>query len=70
MNLNTSTFFIQLSDTPIESFYKKYTVFGEVVEGLDTLDKLNKVIVDEKTSRPIQNIRIKHTIVIDDPFEG
>jgi len=40
------------------------------VEGLDIIDKLNHVIVDEKTNRPIQNVRIKHTIVINDPFEG
>ena len=69
-NLNSSTFFIQLSDTPIESFYKKYTVFGQVVEGLDIIDKLNQLIVDHSTNRPIQNVRIKHTIVINDPYQG
>lgn len=58
-----------LTDKPIESLYKKHTIFGEVAEGLDVLDKINKAYVN-KEYRPLQNIRIKHTIVINDPFEG
>jgi hypothetical protein len=41
-----------------------------VVEGLDIIDKLNQLIVDHSTNRPIQNVRIKHTIVINDPYQG
>ncbi|KAK3042598.1 hypothetical protein RJ639_000850 [Escallonia herrerae] len=43
-------------------------VFGEVAEGLETLDRINEAYVDEK-SRPYKNIRIKHTYVLDDPFD-
>lgn len=45
----------------------KYTIIGEVVEGLDTLDKLNEAVVDV-SGHPIQVLRIQHTIVLDDPF--
>ena len=35
------------------------------------LDKINSVFVNaEDNFRPLQNIRIRHTMVIDDPFEG
>ena len=33
------------------------------------LDNINKAYVN-KENRPLQNIRLKHTIVIDDPFEN
>jgi peptidyl-prolyl cis-trans isomerase-like 4 len=45
----------------------KYTIIGEVVEGLETLEKINEAVVDV-SGRPIQVLRIQHTIVIDDPF--
>lgn len=45
----------------------KYTIIGEVVQGLETLDKLNEAVVDV-SGRPIQVLRIQHTIVLDDPF--
>ena len=68
-DLNASAFFITLTDQPIESLFKKHTIFGEVAEGFDVLDKINSVYVT-KSHRPLQNIRIKHTTVIFDPFEG
>jgi peptidyl-prolyl cis-trans isomerase-like 4 len=68
-DLNASSFFITLTEKPIESMFKKHTIFGEVAEGIDVLDKINAVYVT-KSHRPLQNIRIKHTIVIVDPFEG
>ncbi|KAI9140202.1 cyclophilin-like domain-containing protein [Paraphysoderma sedebokerense] len=45
----------------------KYTVFGEVAEGFEVLDTINESFVDE-VGRPLKDIRIKHTIVLDDPF--
>ncbi len=36
------------------------------MEGEEVLEKINKAIVDEN-SRPIQNIVIEHTMVVDDP---
>ncbi|XP_027895497.1 peptidyl-prolyl cis-trans isomerase-like 4 [Xiphophorus couchianus] len=45
-----------------------HTVFGEVTEGLDVLTKINEVFVD-KDFVPFQDIRINHTVVLDDPFD-
>ena len=38
-----------------------------MVEGLDVLWKINTAYLDEE-HRPYQNIRIKHTLIIDDPW--
>ena len=46
----------------------KYTIFGEIAEGEDVLERINAAYCD-KQNRPYRNIRIKHTIVLDDPFE-
>jgi len=67
-NMNSSTFFIQLTDNNLSYLNEKHTVFGRVEEGFDVIEKLNKVYVD-KDNRPYQNIRIKHTVVLDDPFD-
>ncbi|CAH1972101.1 unnamed protein product [Acanthoscelides obtectus] len=45
----------------------KHCVFGEVVEGLDVLDIINEVICDTD-DRPYQDVRITHTVVLDDPY--
>lgn len=66
-DLNTSTFFIQLTERNLPYLNDKHTVFGKVEEGLEVLEKINKAYVD-KDNRPYQNIRIKHTVVLDDPF--
>ncbi|XVF82959.1 hypothetical protein PTKIN_Ptkin16aG0094000 [Pterospermum kingtungense] len=46
----------------------KHTVFGEVAERFETLNKINEAYVDEK-NRPYENIRIKHTYRLEDPFD-
>ncbi|KAI0265083.1 cyclophilin-like domain-containing protein [Gloeopeniophorella convolvens] len=61
-----SQFFITLSDG-IEYLDGKHAVFGHVVEGLDTLDKINEVFVDQG-GRPFKDIRIRHVVVLEDPF--
>ncbi|XP_057765205.1 peptidyl-prolyl cis-trans isomerase CYP59 [Salvia miltiorrhiza] len=66
-NLNASQFYITLRED-IDYLDGKHTVFGEVAEGLETLTRINEAYVDEK-NRPYKNIRIKHTYIIDDPFE-
>lgn len=38
-----------------------------MAEGLEVLAKINSAYVDQN-GRPYQNIRIKHTLIIDDPF--
>ncbi|KAI5674584.1 hypothetical protein M9H77_14948 [Catharanthus roseus] len=66
-NLNASQFYITLRDD-LDYLDGKHTVFGEVAEGLETLNRINEAYVDE-SSRPYKNIRIKHTYVLDDPFD-
>uniref|UniRef100_A0A8C2IV59 Peptidyl-prolyl cis-trans isomerase n=1 Tax=Cyprinus carpio TaxID=7962 RepID=A0A8C2IV59_CYPCA len=45
-----------------------HTVFGEVTEGLDVLSKINETFVDNNFI-PYQDIRINHTVILDDPFD-
>lgn len=45
----------------------KAAIFGKVVEGFDTLEKINEAVVDDK-GYPLIDIRIKHTVILDDPF--
>uniref|UniRef100_A0A6I8PCQ1 Peptidyl-prolyl cis-trans isomerase n=1 Tax=Ornithorhynchus anatinus TaxID=9258 RepID=A0A6I8PCQ1_ORNAN len=45
-----------------------HTVFGEVTEGMDVLMKINETFVD-KEFVPYQDIRINHTVILDDPFD-
>lgn len=61
-----SQFIITLADD-LTSLDSKASVFGQVVEGLDTIDKINNAYTDEK-GRPWEDIRIKHTYVLEDPF--
>ncbi|KAF2868579.1 cyclophilin-like domain-containing protein [Massariosphaeria phaeospora] len=46
----------------------KAAVFGTVVEGFDTLEKINAAFLDDK-GRPLKDIRILHTVVLDDPYD-
>ena len=43
-------------------------MFGEVSEGMDVLMNINEAYCDEE-HRPYKDIRIYHTIVLDDPYE-
>ncbi|XP_058468568.1 peptidyl-prolyl cis-trans isomerase-like 4 [Solea solea] len=45
-----------------------HTVFGEVSEGMDVLAKINETFVD-KDFVPFQDIRINHTVILEDPFD-
>jgi peptidyl-prolyl cis-trans isomerase-like 4 len=65
--VNGSQFFITLGET-LDYLDGKHTVFGEVAEGWETLDKIENAIADDQ-GRPLQDIRIKHTIILDDPFD-
>ncbi|XP_043700589.1 peptidyl-prolyl cis-trans isomerase CYP59 isoform X2 [Telopea speciosissima] len=66
-NLNASQFYFTLRDD-LDYLDGKHTVFGEVAEGLETLTRINEAFVDDK-GRPYKNIRIKHTYILDDPFD-
>ncbi|KAF2068981.1 hypothetical protein CYY_009700 [Polysphondylium violaceum] len=65
-NLNDSRFYITTKEN-IDYLNDKHTVFGQVEEGLDVLEKINSFFVDS-SNKPLQNIRILHTIILDDPF--
>ncbi|GMP55159.1 hypothetical protein CsSME_00020063 [Camellia sinensis var. sinensis] len=66
-DLNASQFYITLRDG-LDYLDGKHTVFGEIAEGHETLQRINEAYVDD-TSRPYKNIRIKHTYILDDPFD-
>eukprot|EP00658_Telonema_sp_P-2_P044686 TRINITY_DN3257_c0_g1_i1.p1 TRINITY_DN3257_c0_g1~~TRINITY_DN3257_c0_g1_i1.p1 ORF type:complete len:399 (-),score=124.82 TRINITY_DN3257_c0_g1_i1:192-1283(-) len=66
-NLNTSQFYLTLGEG-LDYLDGKHTIFGEISEGLDVLEKLNDVHVDD-TNCPIQDVRIHHTHILDDPFD-
>ncbi|GAU97479.1 hypothetical protein RvY_08765 [Ramazzottius varieornatus] len=65
-SMHGSQFFVTLSEN-LTYLDDVHTVFGQVTEGLDVLTTLNETIVDG-TNRPYQDIRINHTVILDDPF--
>lgn len=62
-----SQFLVTLGDDT-DHLDGKALVFGKVVEGFDTLEKINDAFTDVK-GRPLKDIRIKHTVILDDPFD-
>ncbi|CAK9220703.1 unnamed protein product [Sphagnum troendelagicum] len=66
-NANASQFYFT-TRAELDYLDGKHTVFGEVAEGLDTLMRINEAFVDEN-HKPYKNIRIKHTHILDDPFD-
>ncbi|QIW97536.1 hypothetical protein AMS68_003054 [Peltaster fructicola] len=67
LRVASSQFIITLGDN-IEQLDGKAAIFGEVVEGFDALEKINTAFIDQ-TGRPLQDIRILHTVVLDDPYD-
>nr|SVE75865.1 EOG090X0971 [Daphnia hispanica] len=65
-NMLGSQFFITLGDN-LDFLDKEHCVFGEVVEGHDALLNINEAICDENHV-PYQDIRVTHTVILDDPF--
>ena len=63
----SSQFIVTLGDN-IDQLDGKAAIFGEVVEGFDTLEKINRAFIDRQ-GRPLQDIRVLHTVILDDPFE-
>jgi peptidyl-prolyl cis-trans isomerase-like 4 len=57
-----SQFFVTLADG-LDYLDGKHAVFGHVVEGLDTLEKLNDVFVDAG-GRPLKDVRIRHVVIL------
>lgn len=65
-NMLGSQFFVTLG-AELKSL-EEHCVFAEVTEGHDILIKLNDAICDNH-HRPFQDIRITHTVILEDPFE-
>jgi len=66
IRLAASQFLVTLGDNT-DYLDGKAAVFGKVVEGFDAIETINNAITD-KDGYPLVDIRIKHTIVLDDPF--
>jgi peptidyl-prolyl cis-trans isomerase B (cyclophilin B) len=45
----------------------QYTVFGEVTQGLEVVDSIQRVITD-KFHRPVADVRILRATILQDPF--
>ncbi|KAI1250150.1 Peptidyl-prolyl cis-trans isomerase cyp6 [Eutypa lata] len=67
VRLAASQFIVTLGD---ETDYLdgKAAIFGKVVEGFDVLETINGAITD-KEGHPLVDIRIKHTVILDDPYD-
>src|SRR5438034_6897253 len=61
-----SQFFIVLADQP--SLDNQYTVFGHVADGIDVLQKISELAVDEK-GLATERIEIRHVTIRDTPAE-
>lgn len=65
--LAASQFIVTLGDN-LDYLDGKAAIFGKVVEGFDVLEKINTAFIDD-TGRPLKDIRIRHTVILDDPFD-
>uniref|UniRef100_A0A6A7FTH1 Peptidyl-prolyl cis-trans isomerase n=2 Tax=Hirondellea gigas TaxID=1518452 RepID=A0A6A7FTH1_9CRUS len=62
---NGSQFFITYNMQPHLDL--KYTIFGKVIDGFDTLDELEKMPVDPKTFKPTKDTRINFVTIHANP---
>lgn len=76
-NMNDSAFYITLTDEHAEYLDGRHTIFGKVVDGDAVLDSINDAFLMNKDGNsiedkgePYQAIRIKHVLIIDDPFDN
>ncbi|KAK2754706.1 Peptidyl-prolyl cis-trans isomerase cyp6 [Arachnomyces sp. PD_36] len=65
--LGGSQFIVTLGDD-LDYLDGKAAIFGKVVEGFDVLEKINESFIDDN-GRPLKDIRIRHTVVLDDPYD-
>ena len=61
-----SQFLITLGDN-LDYLNGKAEIFGKVGEGFDVLERINDAFADDR-GRPLKDIRIRHTAVLEDPF--
>ncbi|RYP34601.1 hypothetical protein DL768_011051 [Monosporascus sp. mg162] len=67
VRLAASQFIVTLGDDT-DYLDGKASIFGKVVEGFDVLEKINSAITD-KDGHPLVDIRIKHAVILDDPYD-
>jgi len=68
-NMFGSQFFITLDNDLDYLDGQGHCVFGEVVEGLDEIIQIFNETICDSDNIPYQDIRITHTVIIEDPFE-
>ncbi|MEN2496524.1 MAG: Peptidyl-prolyl cis-trans isomerase-like 4, variant 2 [Marteilia pararefringens] len=66
-NMFASQFILTLGPS-CTNLDRKCSAFGRIVEGLEIIGKFNDTACN-KENRPLKDIRITHTIVVEDPFE-
>ncbi|KAF4527364.1 hypothetical protein B566_EDAN001143 [Ephemera danica] len=67
-NTNASQFFMAYGPQPHLDL--KFTIFGKVIDGLETLDELEKMPVNPKNFRPLTDIRINSITIHANPLAG
>ncbi|GFF53754.1 RNA binding protein, putative [Aspergillus lentulus] len=65
--LAASQFIVTLGDN-LDYLDGKAAIFGKVVEGFDVLENINGAFIDDQ-GRPLKDIRIRHTVILDDPYD-
>lgn len=65
-NTNGSQFFITYAKQP--HLDMKYTIIGRVIDGLEVLDDLEKLPVEDRTYRPMTDVRIQRATIHANPI--
>ncbi|XP_048006057.1 peptidyl-prolyl cis-trans isomerase-like 3 [Leguminivora glycinivorella] len=67
-NTNGSQFFITYGEQPHLDL--KYTLFGRVLDGFEALDDLEKMAVNPKTYKPLNDAKISSVTIHANPLAG
>ncbi|XP_063394364.1 peptidyl-prolyl cis-trans isomerase-like 3 [Cydia fagiglandana] len=67
-NTNGSQFFITYGEQPHLDL--KYTLFGRVLDGFEALDDLEKMAVNPKTYKPLNDAKITSVTIHANPLAG